>query len=124
METGKSIKIVAGAFLVFVLVGSAAYLATMLLFGFEIFTVFCKRFNQPELYAANFWNFWAALLVNQILNLLGFNFGFNRLFPITKFAADEARDRQIIKLVMAAGLCFGTLLLILLRQDQGFYNTI
>ncbi len=110
--------------MLFVLVGTAAYLATMLLFGFEIFDAFRKRSNQPELYAASFWNFWAALLVYQILNLLGFNFGFNRLFPITEFAADEARDRQIIKLIMVTGLCLGTLLLMLLRPDQGFYNTI
>ncbi len=122
MEKFKSVKLAIAGTLLFVLVGTASYLAIMLLFGFEIFNFFRNRLNQAELYSANFWSFWTALLLYQALNVLGFNTGFNWLFPAANFSEAEAKDRSIIKYVMLAGLCLGTLLLILLRPDPGFYN--
>ncbi len=122
METLKSAKMIFAAMLLFILIGTMSYLAVMLAFGFDIFYYFRKRANQAELYSANFWSFWAALALYQTLNLLGFSYGFDRLFPASGFSESEAGDRSIIKYVMLTGLCLGTLLLILLRPDTGFYN--
>ncbi|PKL47350.1 MAG: hypothetical protein CVV42_13540 [Candidatus Riflebacteria bacterium HGW-Riflebacteria-2] len=122
MEKLNSVKLAITGTLLFILVGTASYLAIMLLFGFEIFNFFRNRLNQSELYSANFWSFWTALFLYQVMNFIGFNTGFNWLFPVANFSEAEARDRSIIKYLMLAGLCLGTLLLILLRPDPGFYN--
>lgn len=108
--------------LLMILAGTASYLAVMLLFGFEIFDYFRKSINQPELYSANFWNFWGALAIYQVLNIIGFNTGFNRLFPLSRFSPEEVKDLRSMKFAMMAGLCLGTFVLILLRPDTGYYN--
>ena len=124
METLKTVKVAFAAMLLMILVGTVSYLAVMLLFGFEIFDYFRKSANQPELYSANFLNFWGAFVIYQVLNVFGFNTGFNRLFPLSSFLPGEARERSSIKFAMMAGLCLGTALLILLRPDTGFYNLV
>jgi len=122
METLKTAKVAFTAMFLMILVGTVSYLAVMLLFGFEIFDYFRKSANQPELYSANFWNFWGAFVIYQVLNVLGFNTGFNRLFPLSKFSPGEARELSSMKFAMMAGLCLGTMTLILFQPDTGFYN--
>ena len=122
MEKLKCVKVAFTAMLLMILAGTVSYLAVILVFGFEIFDYFRKSFNQPELYSANFWNFWAALFIYQVLNIIGFNTGFNRLFPLSKCSPEEVQELSSMKFAMMAGLCLGTLMLILLRPDTGFYN--
>jgi len=124
MDKLKAVKLVIAGMFLFILVGTASYFAIMLLFGFEIFNFFRNRLNQVELYSANFWSFWTALFLYQLMNFIGFNTTFNWLFSAANFSEAEARDRSTIKYLMLAGLCLGTLMLILLRSDPGFYNVV